>query len=349
MKVLVLLLSLLAVSLTACSNSDTNYKGYEEIKDANLISDLANYDLKYELVVPGNSMTYNYLWDGYASADVNKSLEVRYYTYLTEYKACDEKYYLLYLKTNALPKYEDEGLNYEDMRSHDPYNYHFSSYASEEIIDGKYLNAFKLASDKDYSELKMYVVDDISNIKFKVDDYQLIFAAKKKDATIKENVSLAKAINKDITLYVKYDLIFNDFNVSPSYYTFKTSEADNQKKLNEAFAVTGEVLEAFPIEYEDKTCVYVPNFGLNIYKNFHRLEVLEEDGSKYLLLPRYEVNDNKDLLSLDYEAFLNEDIYGNYKELFKDSFVKATSEVSNGYIMGLYDYDKVSSIISNNH
>lgn len=276
----------------------------------------------------------------------------RFYTYLTEYKECDDKFYLVYLKENIITAYMNWLKEYENQESSDINNYHFSSYDNEKIIDGKYFYSFQKSNGVEISSnIKFYEVDDINDIVYKFNGYQLVLCAQSKKAIIKENLSTNTTINKEIMLFNKYVLSFEDELSAPQHYLFDNNEKYNQKQLNKMFTYVGEMIESFPITYEEIEFSCFPILGLGKYWFFHniRAEVLMIDGQKLILLPRYIISGDEylDLLSYETNLFFEEDVFREYKELFSSAFVEETDINESFYLWGLYDYSIVASIIAN--
>ena len=91
-----------------------------------------------------------------------------------------------------------------------------------------------------------------------------------------------------------------------------------------------------------------PVLGMNNYffAESIRSEVVIENGERCLLLPRYIISSTGglDLLSDETNFFFDDDVFREYKDEFKDAFVKETT-TSGSYLWGLYDYEKVVKII----
>lgn len=328
---------------------------YNEICDPNIINGLLNISLDYELYVPDMQLSYKFLWDGYDLENKfgpNIPESERFYTYLTEYKECDNKFYLVYLKENIITAYMKWLKEYEEQESPDINNYHFSSYNNGKIIDGKYFYGFQKSNEVEISSnIKFYEVDDINDIVYKFNDYQLVLCAQSKKAIIKENLSTNTTINKEIILFNKYVLYFEDELSAPQHYLFDNNEKYNQNQLNKMFTYVGEMIESFPITYEEIEFSCFPILGLGKYWFYYniRAEVLMVDGRKLILLPRYIISGDEylDLLSYETNLFFEEDVFREYKELFSSAFVAETAINESFYLWGLYDYSIVASIIAN--
>lgn len=326
---------------------------YNEISDSNIINGILDLVLDYKINVPDNQLSYNFIWEGYDSENkfgpcVPK--ERRFYTYLTEYKECDYEYYLVYLNTELISSYQEWLKEYENEKLNDLSNYHFTNYQNETIIDGKYFYCFQKLENKINSNIKVFSTTNIENIKYKLDNYQLVLCSLRKKAIIKENISKAYVINKEISLYTRYELIFNDTNSYPTYYSFDNNEKYNQNILKEMFDYVGEMIEAYPSSYENLDYFSFPTLGLGEYGLClnRRIKVIEEETEKYVLLPRYVISNNEylDLLSEETNLFFEEDVFRKYKKAFLSAMIKETNVIESFYVMALYDYNKVINIIN---
>lgn len=322
--------------------------------DNTLHNDLIDFCFNYEYNVPGTELSYNFMWDGY---DLNNKYgpkldkENRLYSYLTEYLKPTNLYYLVYFNKNLLEENKNNFYEYEKKYSHNISNYHFSKYDEENIIDGKYYFSYQRQTSKNSSDIKYFTKNSLDDIKFIEDGYQLVFCATSKNAIIKENISKQKIINKEITIYKRVELKYIEETNAFVEYIFSGYEADNQKRINEAYNYVGEMVEVYPETYEEITSTSYPKLGMKDYNLVKTVssEIVFDNDQRYLLLPRYLiVNSEKiDLLSNEVES--DDDIYGDYKNQFKDAFFKEMDEKLSNYIYALYDYDKVSKIMQSNN
>lgn len=313
---------------------------------------LMSFEFNYVFDVPGSELSYNHLWEGFDLENKfgpNIPKEERLFTYLTEYFENDNQYYLVYLKKNLIEEYEVWLQEYENNMANDIYNYHFSKYDEKHIIDGKYYFCFQKLSSKDSEDIVYYTANNLDNVKYTVDDYQLVFCATSKQAIIKENISKQELINKRITLYKRVELIFDHQYGTLKEYVFPNNEKLNQNMVKEMFDYVGEMIEVYPETYKDIEFSSYPILGMKNYffQESVRSKVVIEDGKKYFLLPRYiDLNDEKlDLLSDDTDLFFYDDVFRKYKEEFKDALVKETTVTEGSYLCALYDYEKVVNII----
>lgn len=325
----------------------------EETNDSDIINGLLNMRLDYKLTVPDNQLSYNYLWNGYDESNKfgpNIPKNERMYTYLTEYGKCDEKFYLVYLKKNEIVSYYEWLSLFEEQESRDDLNYHFSTYNDEKIIDGKYFYCYQMLKKSLDSSIKFYIADSINDIKFVINDYQLVLCTQRKTAIIKENLTTQKLLNKEIYLYNRYELVFDEVNSKPQYYLFQNKEQNNQKILKNMFDYEGEMIEAFPISYESLNYSCFPILGLGDYWHYNgvRAQVKNVGDIKSILLPRYVMSgeDSLDLLSYDTNLFFEEDVFGEYKSVFASALIKETDIVDGFHLMALYDYNKVCLVIN---
>lgn len=332
-------------------NQIENLANYKQITDTKLIDGLMNIRLDYELYSPDRQLSYKYIWDGY---DLENKFgpsmpeEERFYTYLTEYKETNNTFYLIYLNKDVISSYKELLRTYEQEIGN-PQNYHFSSYDNEQIIDGKYFYCFQTKYNEMRDKIKFFETESLENIKFSIDNYQLVLCARSKQAIIKENLSTSKKLNKEISVYNRYEIEFKDINSYPTYYEFDLPEKSNQVILNNMFEYVGEMIEAFPNTYENIDYTCFPTLGLGEYfwcLNV-RVEVVVIDNEKYMCLPRYVLSGNErlDLLSHETNLFFEEDVFREYKSIFSEALVCETDIIESFYIMALYDYDKVVNII----
>lgn len=320
------------------------------ITDKKLIDYLCSYNFWYEFFVPDNTLSYNFLWDGY---DLQNKFgpkipkEERVYTYLTEYYEKDNSYYLIYINYNNINKYKDYLREYEKIAINNPKNYHFTSYDNERVIDGKYLFAHQL--NKDTNNMIIYNVNNIADICFKIDDFQLCFVAQSKKALIKENISTDTIINKDIIIFNRLEISFDECFENPRLYNFTNDEAYNQKYINNLFNYNGEILETFPLSYEDIDFTSYPYQGMTGYINAEpvRGKIIYQNNEKCVLLPRYilDSNGNIDLLNEESDLFYYEDVFRGYKENFKKAHIDVTKIEDGFYIWSLFRYDDVIEIM----
>ena len=116
------------------------------------------------------------------------------------------------------------------------------------------------------------------------------------------------------------------------------------------FNQNGEYLEVFPNNYETMDYSFYPLLGMknsNIQMDILRIELIEVEQKKYLILPRYLKKSNIDLLDEQISIpVYKEDIFREYKEIFKEAFYQNYDIKSDSYIYGLYEYDKVKKIIT---
>ncbi len=308
--------------------------------------------MDYILHVPGSQFSYKYIWDGYDLE--NKfgpciSEEYRLFTYLTEYKESDKEYYLVYLDSKSIVDYTSWLKKYESDMEGNHLNYHFSPYDEQNIIDGKYLYSHQKLN-KENNNLKVFSTTNINDIPFQIDEYQLVLCAQRKEAIIKKNLSTNKDINKTIFFYNRYELFFEETTKTPEYYLFTDYEKVNQNKLANMFSYVGEMVEAYPTTYEKLEYSSFPILG---FKNcsYHltvRVEKVIENNKEYLLLPRYNIygGEHIDLLEDNDDLFFyEEDVYREYKKIFKEALFRETEIADSIYQMALYDYEAILKVI----
>ncbi len=335
---------------TGCENANKNC--INKIDDNETKEALINFKFDYQFNVPDSDLSYNYLWKGYDLENKfgpSISKEDRLFTYLTEYREKDNQYYLVYLKEDLIEEYKEWLQEYENIFSKDADNYHFTKYDEQHIIDGKYYFCFQTLSNNDTKNIAYYTTDRLDNIEYTINNYQLVFCATSKQAVIKENISKQEVINKNITLYKRVELIFDDSNKTIKEYAFTNTERISQNMVKEMFDYVGEMIEVYPETYKEMEYGSYPILGMKNYfcQESVRSKVITENGEKYFLLPRYIVSDDEtlDLLSDETDLFFYDDVFREYKEEFKEALIKETTITEDSYLCALYDYEKVINII----
>lgn len=347
---LILGVILSSIICTGCEKGNNN--SINKIDDNETKEALINFKFDYQFNIPDSDLSYNYLWKGY---DLENKFgpsipkEDRLFTYLTEYLEKDSQYYLVYLKEDLIEEYKEWLQEYENNFSKDADNYHFTKYDEQHIIDGKYYFCFQTLSNNDTKNIAYYTTDRLDNIEYTINNYQLVFCATSKQAVIKENISKQEVINKNITLYKRVELIFDDSNKTIKEYAFTNEERINQNMVKEMFDYVGEMIEVYPETYKEMEYGSYPILGMKNYfcQESVRSKVIIENGEKYFLLPRYIVSDDEtlDLLSDETDLFFYDDVFREYKEEFKEALIKETTITEESYLCALYDYEKVINII----
>jgi len=318
-----------------------------------IFNELLNYDLIYQNIAFDTHLSHSFLWDGYDPENMfgpTLDEENRFYTFLTEYGAQSDEYYLLYLKSDVVMSYESKLQEYENKYSEE-HNYHFTSYNEHNVIDGKYLYCHQSLSEDVTENVILLKANSLSEISYKYNDYQLVFCAKSRSATIKENLSTSEKINKPLTLYLRTPIVFEYEDLPPIKYEFEGIEGSYQRGEEQFFNFTGELIEAYGLWYSEMTFSNYPSRGFKNYwlNNPMTAEVIKEGENKYLALPRYTENDKRDLLDSNTQFKWNEeDVFKGYKQDFLKAFVKEYNGSlldPRGYYYALYDYDAVVEII----
>lgn len=331
---------------------DKKIENMSTVTDEKLIKFLLDYNFLYDFNVPDSTLSYKVMWDGYDLE--NKfgptiSIESRLFTYLTEYFEKEDSYYLVYFNSNIITEYKNFINEWENTQVNHLDGYHFTTYDDEKVIDGKYLFAYqRMKNSIDY---KVYNVNDIKNIRFKIDDYQVCFVAQSKKALLKENISTGKTINKDIVVLNRLVISFDENYKNPSLYEFTNYEKYSEDYINELFSYTGEMLETFTINYEQMEYISYPYQGNNGNFNIEpvRVKVTVYNNEKCVVLPRYiYIKGNKvDLLDENSEPdlFLDEDVFRNHKKSFENALYKDSIDNNSFYIYSLFRYEDVIKII----
>lgn len=333
------LLAILSSFSLACSQENH----LDLLEDDAIKAGITGFKFDYEYATPGAYLTYNYLWDGVSLQDSQTEVVRYYFSFLTEYKESNNTYFLAYLKQSKISEYKSYLKDYEQKNNHGDQNYHFVSYDNEKVIDGKYYFAHQKLAKEDNNDVIYYSSENIKDIVYKIDDYQLVFACLSKKAVIKKNLSKDETIDKEITLYKRIELSFDNEKSSPKEYIFETREKYNQAKIKRDFDYVGEKIEAYPESYKEKEYGSFPTLGMeNNNIDSVRAGIIKENDDTYVILPRYMKSNDAKVDLLDEETVLqpNEDVFGKHKKEFKDAFRKEYNELE-----GLFDYSKVIEIM----
>lgn len=346
----VLLLFTMVIGLSSCFN---NLGSLKETTDPNVINGLQSVDLTYMLNTFGAGQPFRYLWDGGYYIDYTPDNETSIRTYLTDYQEIEEEFYLVYLRADVIESNREEIREMEEEYTSSSYlaeNYHFGPYKDDSIIDGKHYYAFKRAKEISKDGIKYYVAKDLEDIKYQIGDFQLAMCAKRKRATILENITQNKIINKDIHIYNRYELIFKNENSFPTFYEFESPERSNQIRLNQMFQLQGLRIDAFGSEYEDKSVFSCPKIGLvNENGRACSARVIKNATRDLIVLPRYLYDpleyEDPDLFADQIYPIPYFDVFTSHKEDFKKAFIEVSDEIYEFFQMGFYDYEQVVKII----
>lgn len=334
---------LLPATLSSFSFACSQNSHLELLEEETIKAEINGFQFEYEYAVPGAYLTYNYLWDGVSLQDSQTEVVRYYFSFLTEYKESKNTYYLAYLKQSKISEYKSYLKDYEQKNNHQDQNYHFISYDNEKVIDGKYYFARQKLAKEDNNDIIYYSSKNIKDIVYKIGDYQLVFACLNKKAIIKKNLSKDETIDKEINLYRRVELSFDNEKSSPKEYIFDTREKYNQAKIKRDFDYIGEKIEVYPESYKEKEYGSFPILGMeNNNIDSVRANVIKEKEDTYILLPRYMKSNGTKVDLLDEEVVLqpNEDVFGKHKKEFRDAFRKEYNELE-----GLFDYSKVIEIM----
>ena len=315
------------------------------VEDEQIINYIFNCSLDYSLSVPGAEISYNVLWTGYDLENnfgTKISPESRFYTYLTNYEANQDSFYLLYLKKSDIEQSNEWLINYKNNKENDYRNYHFCD--NEMVIDGKYLLYAQKNNVKTFS---VYQTSNPLNMPFTFENWQLAMCLQSKSIEIEENVSLKKNINKTLTVFRRYELVFDEFSHKMEQYSFDSQEKYNVNIVDNIFSYQGKRIETYPENFESMSYCYCPIMGmvgLGGLINTKRADLLENR----IILPRYYMSNGEtpiDLLSSSSDFSFIEDVFRNFKNLFLDAYVKDCDYEGGLYKYGLFSYDKVEQII----
>lgn len=286
-----------------------------------------NFVLEYVLN-PGNYITYNEMWEGkvYWNDDSAYQSNRTLYTYLLNYREKKNDFYFVYVKENCLSSLREYASTYLDSESRS-YKYNNVQFNMDEnIVDGKYV----LAAQKLENDCMMVVQsNDIESQKFKRDGYQLALCLEGTSVTIEQNASVKKSINKNVTMFEKIELIWDE-----------ESGLKREEEPNASYV--GEKLEVYPTGFENMDCLYSPVMGFA--NTIYCQTVTAEIHSEGVLLPR--LMGGIDLLSDDSKLNKYEDVYCDYKNEFLDAFLGYAEEYSSGNNKYAYfDTQKVLNIL----
>ena len=165
-----LFIILIGLSFVGCGNPTVPP---EELSDTTVLTELLEYDFTYTFSDKSRH-PYRYLWDHEAATAADPTN----CTYLTEYGAMEQEYYLVYMKRNLIPECKTFLDNaYADFRDDGWYSFdwNFTDSAEERIIDGKYFYAFQnIGENVDENLILCYTLDVKTAPLYYKDDYQLV-------------------------------------------------------------------------------------------------------------------------------------------------------------------------------
>ena len=316
---------LIALSLFSCQTSVDNETVSTEVKE-----EILNFSLNYSVIVPGNQISYNHMWEGTDSKNKfgpNFSENSRLYTYLLDYKDT-EKYYFVYVNSKYTNNLKDKFSSYSESNEIIKNDCKFSS--DDNVIDGKYI---LMANNENIDDFVITSSNKVDS-DYEKDGYTLALCLKSKEVTILENVSSKAAINKTIPLYEREILSYDSDN--------KRFSVQNDLNLfSSAFANSGKMLEVYPKSFEDLSCLYASSMGFQ-NKDYFRT-VRAKIDSKGVILPSkisgYDLLDSETELPTTVE-----DVYQNHKKEFSDALLEKIDS-SSSYEYSYFDLDKVLSII----
>ena len=348
-------LMFLILAICSCSMANRNQTIFSSQYDYpfSLVDDAetkeAVYDtqLEYELKVPDSEISYNVLWTGY---DLQNKFgpkipyELRFFTYLTYYSYTINDFYFLYLPKTVIDDSNQWLIDYENSKENDLNNYHFVS--NTNVLDGKLL---LYAQKNNIDDYLLYRASDYSSVPFSIDDYQLAICLQAKKLIIKENVSTGRAINKNLTVFRRYELSYDESSNRLDRYIFDNLEKFNVNYADKLFSYQGNRIEAYPSSFETMNYCYCPIMGLTgsgFYKTI-RADLLDD---KTIILPRYVKSatvegEYDDLLNPTSNLFFVEDVYREFKSLFLDACINDFDYSDGQYRYALFDYMKVNEII----
>lgn len=339
---------IISSGLTACKNTDDDEHKNQTTQGLTLIQNEAernnvyNFNLEYELIVPGSQLSYYIMWTGY---DLNNkfgpsvSMNNRFFTYLTDYSS-DESFYLVYMNESIIDEATGWIAEYKKNYSN---NNNCSFSEDKNVIDGKYL---LYAQKNDKHDFVVYRTDDASDIKFTLEEMQLVMCLKAKTLKIEKNVSTGKSINRSVVLLNRTELLFDETTQSFAPYSFVSSfEQIAVSFCNNIFDYKGKRIEAYPESFEESNFLYCPSVGLAGTRYLKTVRADVSDGK--VMLPRYieEETQRIDLLDTNADLSIYEDVYKDLKSRFLDAYIGVADYPDSIYEYGLFDYDKVEKII----
>ena len=335
-----------------CSNSktrngnNTNFDdNFYKIENSELTNAVFNYDLQYQINVPGQQFSYNVLWTGYDPDyyGINLNKESRFFTYLTEYKESYDCFYALYLPETELNK-PSAGAWVSDYLIGNT-RAHFVE--DDKVVDGKYLF---YAQKNIIDNYLVCGAKELSDIPFSFSNYQIAICLQSKTMTILENISTGTQIHKKINLLRRYETILDSETNKLTNYVFEDAEErDSNKYIDSVFSYSGYRIEAYPSAFEEMSFCYCPKIGLK-NTGFARTIKAELLDSNRIILPRfYYLNGEKiDLLdsNFDYSNHpLFEDVYRSFKPLFLEAYLMDSEYKQRTYQCGIFNFTIVKSII----
>lgn len=347
--------TILALGLCACDNknfADDSHPSFDDVTNENfsLVLDeeirreIFNYDLSYQLQVPGNNtLNYCVLWEGYDEETLTGtriSKENRLFTYLIDYFDDCNKFYAVYLKTCDIDNSKDWLNSYIKKHQSDSKNFHIID--NDFVVDCKYLT---YAQERNINDYIVCSTNDISNIYFNISDYQLIGCLQSKTLLIQKNVSVGNEINEKINLLRRFELIKKDNKNSVIPYEFDGLENKNVRYVDNLFSYVGKRIESYSKNFPTSKFCYCPYFDS---PNFRNKTIQAEINEKGVILPRFIKKDSQyvDLLDSNSNLESKDDVYRNHKNVFADAYLDDAEIVSGIYKYGFFDLDKVLTIIN---
>lgn len=292
------------ISLTGCSSNNN----LVEIKDEDLIKEIScftNYAGLGGAPDPGTSYcSFDDLIQGYSSDSKDKDKNKRSYTYSYSYlKEKEAEYYIVYLKKDIfLSLYENImlSINEDNNRS---------------------LGLYSYSSNKNpMSDLKVYRAKSFEGIKFSSNNYYL--------------ASILKIIKIDLisNLSQKRDLNYLKEYLSPLY--IELDDKNNIKKIhNNTYVFEGKRIATNYLLVEDAT-IYNSTYSIledyYIYKHLFVVKKYQEEevivAERYLDFQGgiYDLFEEPVEIS---DGFYSPDLFGIYKDVFKEAFLGMTTEL----------------------
>ena len=299
------------------------------------------------------------LWDGYDERTLNypyyrpTAKTERQQTYMLEWAEKSEDYYFVYLD-DTYEMFFSEGTKTSLTGGHwipcAQYCSFFDSY-DEKYVDGKRLCV--LQWDEAFHLLTCYKSSSLSGIPLHRDGSTLVFAAKRKEIKVLENISSNTVVSHSLYLYSRVGLCFDNEECKP-VETKVRMEDDAAEGLHfhfneylpftsdDMFDAKGKMIVADKLRFEELNSVGLYDFLMI----GHRQQLLEIDGKECFRIRTGSVKNDGTITSL-LDDVLKEgiyDVFGETKSFIRSLVVK--EEQFDKYIFSYLDFNRLKSFIA---
>ena len=359
-KLFIIFLTLLfSIQFLGCDLFRPTGLNLQEVQDAATAAEVLSFQFDFSrLNVPGLSAPgYEMLWE---PDDTSIDEQYRRHTYLTEYKAGTDGYYLVYLNIDLFAEYEEFLVGHQEQWAGNGNlsYYHFTAYDDLLTVDGKYLYCHQQRATEPEQNARVYKANKLQDVPYEMDGYRLVFCAQAKEVEIKQDLTTGQDVNVVKNTYNRVPVAFESERHAPTVYEFIGDERDRQKDANQWYAFAGTLVERFYIDYPERPALYLPIRGGTHIGDTRALYVYEENGVKKVLMPKLEVCDDVEIDLLAgvptcgnvHFWYDHEDMYAANRTVFADAFERLyEGEVpypaKSGYKMGVYDFADVCELI----